>query len=88
MYSFSLAGQDYSSFSVVVTFGAGETLKSVSVPIIDDQYAEPTQYFTIGIENLGDDVTFPITEAVIKIIDNDGNAIVLQLLHFIKIFFI
>ena len=74
IFPLCIAGQDYSSFSTLVTFSGNETTKSVPIPIIDDNYAEPTQYFTISIEspNKDDDVTFPITEAVIKIIDNDG----------------
>lgn len=73
IFSPCIVGQDYSTFSTLVTFSGNETTKSVPIPIIDDGYAEPTQYFTISIESpTKDDITFPITEAVVKIIDNDG----------------
>ena len=35
-------------------------------------YVEPTEYFTVSIEALDGDVVFPITDTVIKIIDDDG----------------
>lgn len=71
-----IASQDYSSVSEVVTFLSGERLKNVSIPITDDLYAEPTQYFSVSIVSLEDEgeVVFPITETVIKIIDNDGES--------------
>ena len=70
----TVVGQDYSSFSTIVIFYANEMIKSISVPIIDDTYAEPNEYFTLSIESNdpNNEVVFPITNAVIKITDNDG----------------
>ena len=64
--------QDYSSIDVILNFTDGETIKNVSIPIIADMYVEPTEYFTVSIEALDGDVVFPITDTVIKIIDDDG----------------
>ncbi len=64
---------DYQVKSVVVAFeGNGDTVKKVEVAILDDLISESTEYFTITIEPLVGDVTFPINEAVVGITDNDG----------------
>ena len=56
----------------MVTFRHGEVLYNVSIAIIDDHYVEPTEYFTLRLEAIGQDVlVFPITECVIGIYDND-----------------
>ena len=69
----STDSEDYVSTSVIVNFTAGkETVKYVTIPIIDDQYAEPTEYFSIVIEPLEGDVTFPLNEAVVAITDDDS----------------
>lgn len=43
------AGDDYTALNQVVTFGAGETLKSVQVAIIDDTAEEANETFTINL---------------------------------------
>ena len=59
--------------SKIVKFnGGGDTVKLIMVTILDDLLSEKTEYFTITIEPLDGDVTFPINEAVIGIEDNDG----------------
>ena len=56
----------------MVTFRHGEVLHNVSIAIIDDHNVEPTEYFTLRLEAIGQDVlVFPITECVIGIYDND-----------------
>uniref|UniRef100_A0A1X7TVB8 FHA domain-containing protein n=1 Tax=Amphimedon queenslandica TaxID=400682 RepID=A0A1X7TVB8_AMPQE len=65
-------GDDYLSTSSVVTFRYGETLHNVTIAINDDLYAEPTEYFTVRLEAIGQDViVFPITECTVEINDND-----------------
>ena len=60
------------STSAVVTFRYGETLHNVTIAIIDDLYAEPTEYFTVRLEAVGQDViVFPIPECTVRIRDND-----------------
>ena len=62
---------------MIVNFTDGETLKNVSIPIIDDSYTENTQFFTLSIaSNTENDVVFPITDTVIKILDNDSKYII------------
>ncbi len=48
-------------------------MKLVMVDILDDLLSETTEYFTISIEPINNDVAFPISDAVIGIEDNDGN---------------
>lgn len=68
----AIGGDDYMPTSVVVTFRNGETLHNVAVAIIDDSYAERTEYFTVRLEAIGREVVvFPITECVVEIRDND-----------------
>ena len=60
------------STSSVVIFRYRETLHNVTIAIIDDLYAEPTEYFTVRLEAVGQDVTvFPNTECTVEINDND-----------------
>jgi hypothetical protein len=43
------AGSDYTSTDVRVTFGAGETSKTVRIPILPDALAEGTEFFHVKI---------------------------------------
>ena len=45
------AGTDYTATSGTLTFAAGETRKSVSVPILDDVIDEGTEYFLLRFSN-------------------------------------
>ncbi len=45
------AGADYTATSGTLTFAAGETSKSVSVPILDDAIDEGTEYFLLRFSN-------------------------------------
>ena len=66
----------------VVTFRDGETLHNVTIVIIDDLYAEPTEYFSVRLEAIGQEVVvFPITECTIEIDDNDCKCDTLTLCH-------
>ena len=55
----------------MVTFESGTMEKSVSIPILEDNLAEKTEYFTLRLEAIGDVLVFPITESVVAIQDND-----------------
>ena len=46
------AGQDYTTTSGTVTFEAGESEKTVLVPILNDTAAEPAETFTFTIDNV------------------------------------
>ena len=45
------AGTDYTSGSGSLTFGAGETSKTVSVPVTGDNVDEPNETFTVTLSN-------------------------------------
>ena len=45
------AGADYTATSGTLTFAAGETSKTVSVPILDDAIDEGTEYFLLRFSN-------------------------------------
>ena len=44
-------GADYTATSGTLTFAAGQTLKTVSVPILDDAIDEGTEYFLLRFSN-------------------------------------
>ena len=56
-----------------MNFQSGETLKNITITILDDSYIEETEYFILKIESMEGDVTFSISEAVVAIQDDDGN---------------
>ena len=70
---FLLEGVDYISMNKVVNFQSGETLKNVTITILDDSYIEGTEYFVLEIESIEEVVTFLIRETAVAIQDNDGN---------------
>ena len=72
IFSFFSEGADYISISEIVNFQSEETLKNVSISILDDSYVEETEYFILKIESMEGDVIYSITEAVVAIQDDDG----------------
>lgn len=56
----ALAGQDYTTTSGALTFAPGETIKEITVPILDDTKFEPEESFFV---NLSDAVGASITQA-------------------------
>ena len=70
-------GADYISISEMVNFQSGETIKNVSITILDDSYVEGTEYFILKIESMEGDVTYSISEAVVAIQDDDGKKIII-----------
>ena len=47
----ALAGEDYVATSGTIVFSPGETNKSVVIPIIIDEYLEPTEEFSVLLSN-------------------------------------
>jgi hypothetical protein len=47
----AIAGQDYTSTSGTLTFGAGETSKTIQIPITDDSTTESDETFTISLSD-------------------------------------
>ena len=63
---------DYSTTLGTLNFAAGETTKEISIPIIDDVYAEGNETFTITLSGATGSVLGSPTSATITIIDNDN----------------
>lgn len=55
-----------------VTFSTGETIKTLSVTILNDQVTEETEYFDVIIETLVDAAPFQIDKTTVVIEDNDS----------------
>jgi len=47
----AIAGQDYTSASGTLNFTAGETSKTIQIPIIDDTTTETNESFTVALRN-------------------------------------
>jgi uncharacterized repeat protein (TIGR01451 family) len=62
---------DYSTTQGTLNFTAGETTKEISIPIIDDVYAEGNETFTITLNNATGTVLGSPASATVTIIDND-----------------
>jgi hypothetical protein len=55
-----------------LNFAAGETSKTISIPIIDDSYAEGNELFTVTLSNpVGATLVAP-SSATVAIVDNDS----------------
>ena len=69
-----MAGSDYEATSGTLTFAAGETSKTISVPVINDTLPELAQTFTVTLTGpTGATLGTPATITV-SITDNDGGA--------------
>lgn len=62
---------DYLTTLGKLTFAAGETLKTVSIPIIDDVYAEGGETFTITLSNVTG-ATLGTATATLTVTDNES----------------
>ena len=76
LYFMAAAGQDYTRGSYTATFLAGQTTASVSIPIIDNTTAEPTEDFTAVLTIPATAASQGITKgaadtATINILDDD-----------------
>jgi len=63
---------DYLTSAGSLKFAAGETQKTVSIPIIDDVYAEGAETFTITLSNPTGATLGATSVATLTINDNDG----------------
>ena len=69
----AIEGSDYTAVTGTVAFADGETSKTVSIPILDDNLVEGTEEFSFTIDNVTGGATLlaPRT-ALINIADNDS----------------
>jgi hypothetical protein len=63
---------DYATSVGTLRFAAGETLKTISIPIVDDVYGEGNESFTISLTNPRGAVLGAVSGATVTITDN-GN---------------
>ena len=68
----SVAPGDYSQMMISLVFEAGETEKTVAVPIAEDTVLEGPQSFSLEISPLSTGVLVDDTPATVVIEDNDG----------------
>jgi hypothetical protein len=67
------AGQDYTATSGTLTFQSGETSKTFSIPITDDNSDEPAEIVNIALSNpMGGAAIVSPSTAVMTINDNDA----------------
>ncbi|MFM6406279.1 MAG: Calx-beta domain-containing protein, partial [Microcystis sp.] len=65
------AGQDYTSVSGTLTFNAGESQKTITIPINNDSNYEGNETFTLNLSNPIGGAVLGTSTATITIIDND-----------------
>ena len=80
----SKAGDDFTSVAMVVTFSAGQSRASVSVPIIDDILVEMTEVFTGSLSAVTESVVIGEDTADVTIIENDSECIMTYVVVCVK----
>ncbi|NCQ69135.1 MAG: tandem-95 repeat protein [Microcystis aeruginosa W13-16] len=65
------AGEDYTTVSGKLTFNAGESVKTITVPINNDTAYEGNETFTLNLSNPTGGAVLGTSTATITIIDND-----------------
>jgi hypothetical protein len=78
----AVEGEDFTAVTQTVSFGAGETSKTVSVPILNDTLTEDAELgllgetFTVGISSESADVFIERSPARVTILDDEAGGIV------------
>jgi hypothetical protein len=68
----AINGLDYLALTSTLTFAPGETIKQVSIPILNDGVKEPNKNFRVRLSNpTGGAVLGPSPAATVAILDND-----------------
>lgn len=67
----ALAGSDYQATSGTLTFAPGETQKTITVQVIRDTVAEPTETFSLALSNAVN-ATLSTAQATGTILDDDA----------------
>ena len=67
-------GMDYTNVSGVLTFGFGQNLQFITVPIVNDVALEPSETFSVRLLNasIGSTIISP-SNAVVTILEDDAN---------------
>ncbi|MGI8918211.1 MAG: Calx-beta domain-containing protein [Pyrinomonadaceae bacterium] len=64
---------DYTTVVGTLRFGVGETSKNISIPIIDDSYAEATESFSIVLSDVTGGTLGATGTAILSINDNEAS---------------
>lgn len=68
----AVAGQDYPATAESVTFGDGENEKTIAIPIIDNNTAEPDETFTVTLTIISGAATITEPSSItVTILDDD-----------------
>jgi hypothetical protein len=67
----AISGSDFSSTSGTITFLAGETTKTITVPITDDLSVESTENFTVTLSGATGATINGTGQTTVSILDND-----------------
>jgi hypothetical protein len=70
----AVAGQDYVATSGTLSFAAGDVVKSVTIPLLDDTTPEPLEWFHVELANPQGTATVGTSRALVRIFDGDGPA--------------
>lgn len=65
---------DYATTIGTLRFASGEASKTISIPIVDDSYAEGSESFTITLSNATGESLGSVQTATITISDNDATS--------------
>jgi uncharacterized delta-60 repeat protein len=70
----AVLGTDYQAAQGTLTFGPGETAKTIFIPLIDDQVADGEKTFQVRLSNPfnGKLAANGVTNALVRIIDNEA----------------
>ena len=70
--SSATAGEDFEPVTGVLTFEAGETSKTIAVPLVADTFMEAVETFVVTLASPGGGAELgEVTSATVRIIDND-----------------
>jgi hypothetical protein len=69
----AISGSDYTPFSAILTFAAGETSKKISIPILNDTIVEANETFKVTLSTPTGGATVPTTaaSAIVTIVSDD-----------------
>jgi hypothetical protein len=73
------AKTDYKALATTITIKKGATTATVTIQIVGDTVAEPTESFTVVLSNLTGQATLGKAVGTITIVDNDGKMLVASL---------
>ncbi len=63
---------DFADFNIVVEFNEGETVKEVSVDLLNDENVEGPEYLKVMLLNPSEGIIGNISEAIVHIRNDDS----------------